>query len=352
MDSPSNARDTISRRTFSASLAMLGASALAGPARSAAQQATLIDVHHHFYPPPYLKASDDWDAAHGRAVRQQNRWSPAQSLEEMDQNNVSTAIVSLSSTPGPWWGVDKASWAGLARACNEFAAGMIRDHPGRFGLFAALPMPDVDASLKEIEYAFGTLKADGIGLQTDFGDTWPGDNAYLAVWEELNRRKAAVYFHPLSPNCCMNLVAGVGDGNLEYPTDTARAALSLLMNGVFAKFRDIRFIFSHAGGPIPALAGRWEAGIRDPKVLARIAPDGVIAELKRLYYEIANSAYRPTLAALSELAAVDHIMFGTDFPYYFTRENAKGLAEYGLPAATLAAIQRGNAMRLFPRLKA
>ena len=100
------------------------------------------------------------------------------------------------------------------------------------------------------------------------------------------------------------------------------------------------------------LAGRWEAGNRDPKVLARIAPDGLLAELKRLYYEIANSAYRPTLAALFEFAAIDHIMFGSDFPYYSTRENADGLAGYGLPAADLAAIQRSNALRLFARLKA
>jgi predicted TIM-barrel fold metal-dependent hydrolase len=343
---------SISRRTFSASLAMLGASALTGPARSAAQTGKLIDVHHHFYPPPYLKASDNWDMAHGRAVRRQNTWSPAQSLEEMDRNNVATSIVSLSSTPGPWWGVDKPGWAGLSRACNEFGAGMIRDNPGRFGLFASLPMPDVDASLKEIEYAFDTLKAEGIGLQTDFGDTWPGDKAYLPAWEELNRRKAVVYFHPLAPNCCMNLVAGAGDGNLEYPTDTGRAALSLLLNGVFATFRDIKFVFSHAGGPIPMLAGRWETGNRDPKLLARIAPNGLVAELKRQYYEIANSAFRPTLAALFDFAPIDHIMFGSDFPYYSTGENAQGLAAYGPPAADLAAIQRGNALRLFPGLKA
>jgi predicted TIM-barrel fold metal-dependent hydrolase len=313
----------------------------------------LIDMHHHFYPPSYVAASQEW-ARINRPGQPggRERWSIAASIEEMDKNGTGTAILSISSTPGPWWGVDVLGMRRLARDCNEFAAQMMRDHPGRFGLFAQLPMPDVEGSLTEIAYAFDVLKADGIGLQTNFGKSWPGDKPYLPVWEELNRRKALVYFHPVNPDCCGNLVKGVGDGLLEYPVDTGRAALSLLLNGVLARFRDIRWLFSHAGGPIPMLAGRWISGSKHLKTLAEVAPNGFAYELKRLNYEIANSAYPPTLAALVKFVPMAQILFGTDFPYYGTAENAAGLEAFGLAEADLVSVQRGNAMRLIPRLRA
>jgi 6-methylsalicylate decarboxylase len=345
-----------SRRRFLQSGAALGAAALLAPGGLAAQPraaAKLIDVHHHFYPPSYVAASQEW-ARINRPGQPggRERWSVAASLEDMDKNGTGTAILSISSTPGPWWGVDVPGMRKLARDCNEFAAQMMRDHPGRFGLFAQLPMPDVEGSLAEIAYAFDVLKADGIGLQTNFGKSWPGDKQFLPVWEELNRRKAIVYFHPVNPDCCGNLVPGVGDSTLEYPTDTGRAALSLLFNGVLARFRDIRWLFSHAGGPIPMLAGRWISGSKSRKDLATVAPDGVERELTRLYYEIANSAFPPTLAALVKFVPTAQILFGTDFPYYRTAENAAGLEAFGLAEADLVSVQRGNAMRLIPRLRA
>jgi predicted TIM-barrel fold metal-dependent hydrolase len=340
------------RRGFMTSLAAIGAAGLL-PAAARAAPFTLIDLHHHFYPPSYVAAAEQWARLNRPGQpNARERWSVAASVEEMDKHGTGTAILSISSTPGPWWGVDVAGMRRLARDCNEFAAQMMRDHPGRFGLFAQLPMPDVEGSLTEIAYAFDVLKADGIGLQTNFGKSWPGDRQFQPVWEELNRRKALVYFHPVNPDCCGNLVTGVGDSMLEYPTDTARAALSLLFNGVLVRFPDIRWLFSHAGGPIPMLAGRWISGAKNRKDLASVAPSGVEHELKRLYYEIANSAFPPTLAALVKFAPVAQILFGTDFPYYGTAENAAGLASFGLPAADLAAIQRGNAMRLIPRLAA
>src|ERR1700753_949152 len=113
--------------------------------------------------------------------------------EDMDRNAIRTGILSIASPPGVWFDVAPAVAGRLARACNEYAAEMMRDHPGRFGLFATLSMLDADATLKEIEFAFDTLKADGIGLQSSYGDKWLGNAAYTPVLEELNRRKAVVY---------------------------------------------------------------------------------------------------------------------------------------------------------------
>jgi predicted TIM-barrel fold metal-dependent hydrolase len=229
---------------------------------------------------------------------------------------------------------------------------MIRDHPGRFGLFASLPMPDIDASLKEITYAFDTLHADGIGLPTSFGDKWPGETAYEPVWTELNRRKAMVVFHPYAPNCCVNLQPGVAESDLEYPYDTGRAFLSLLFSGTLAKFRDIRWTFSHGGGPLPAMAGRIAVLTENSRIkLDVIAPNGVDAELRRVYFDTANATSAPAMAGLLKEIPVSQIMFGTDFPYVNGKQNVGPLEAYGLKPEDLAAIERGNVIRMIPRLR-
>jgi predicted TIM-barrel fold metal-dependent hydrolase len=303
-----------------------------------------IDVHHHFFPPAWLDVMRQRGAAPSPAQRD---WSAAQVLEHMDKSGVATAIASLSP-----WGVAFADVAQLrqtARACNDFAAQMSRDHPGRFGLFAAMPLPDVDATLKEIAHALDTLKADGIGLMTSYGGKWPGDPDFRPVLEELDRRKAVVYFHPTTANCCGNLLPGVSPAQMEWPFDTTRAAASLLYSGCLARYSNIRFIFSHAGGAIPALAGRLAAMSRGRKDLAAIAPQGVVAELAKLHYDTANAYFAPTMAALLKFVPVSQIVFGTDYPYFSLEDNVAGVGAIPLTAPDRQAINRGNAARLMPR---
>jgi 6-methylsalicylate decarboxylase len=303
-----------------------------------------IDVHHHFFPPAWLDVMRKSAAAPSPAQRD---WSVAQVLDHMDKSGVATAIASLSP-----WGLAFADVAQLrqtARACNDFAAEMSRDHPGRFGLFAAMPLPDVDAALKEIAYALDTLKADGIGLMTSYGGKWPGDPDFRPVFEELDRRKAVVYFHPTTANCCGNLLPGVSPAQMEWPFDTTRAAASLLYSGSLARYSSIRFIFSHAGGAIPALAGRLAAMSRARKDLAAIAPQGVVAELAKLHYDTANAYFGPTMAALLKFVPVSQIVFGSDYPYFSLEDNVAGVGAIPLTAADRQAINRGNAARLMPR---
>lgn len=195
------------------------------------------------------------------------------------------------------------------------------------------------------------LKADGIGLMTSYGDKWPGDADFGAVFDELNRRRAVVYFHPTAPNCCRQLIPDIPDPLVEFPHDTTRAITSLLYSGTFARCRDVQFIFSHAGGTIPMLAGR----LTQTGALFEIdkkLPNGVEYELKRLHYEIANSANRPAIAALMNLVPTSQVLFGTDYPFIPMPATAGGLSNLGLSVEDLQAIRRDNAAALFPRMKA
>src|SRR5688572_17818659 len=245
-------------------LGLLAAGAHAALARAATAQTPAparpyrIDVHHHFAPPAWVTS------VKGRPLLQpaNTTWTPARSIEDMDKRGVATAMVSITN-PGVWFG-DRAMTRTLARACNDYGARLVQDHPGRFGLFAAMPLPSVDDTLSEIAYAYDTLKADGVHLFTSYGDLWLGHPSFRAVMAELHRRKAVVHVHPTAANCCRNLdYAGVAPGILEYGTDTTRAILGVTFSGDAARYPDIRFIWSHGGGTVPFLTGRIEGAARN-----------------------------------------------------------------------------------------
>ncbi|MFL6937249.1 MAG: amidohydrolase family protein [Xanthobacteraceae bacterium] len=350
-----------SRRQFIATAAAFSATAAAAPAvlvapaalaqMPAADQPKLIDVHHHIVPPFWFEEVKERIAAQGggRIIPTWYGWSPQRAVEDMDRNGVATALISMT-TPGIWFG-DMAQGRRLARDYNDYAVKIVRDHPGRFGLFATLPLPDTEGSLKEIEYVFDTLHADGIGLMTSYGDKWVGDPAFLPVLEELNRRKAVVYVHPSSPLCCTSLMPYVPPFFSEFQQDTTRAILSLIFSGSLKRLADVRFIFSHSGGTLPMVAGRIEHYAALPAFKEKV-PNGFITELKRLHYEIANAANKPALSALTSLVPTSQIMFGSDFPLVSIGETAHGLMQLGFSPADFQKIARDNALGLIPRLKA
>ena len=309
----------------------------------------LIDVHHHFVPPFYVSEHREQiaAAAGGRTHPAYLSWTVEQAIEAMDKNGVAIAVLSLT-TPGVWFGDAKRA-ADTARRVNDYAAELISKYPGRFGLFAVVPLPDTESSLREIEYAFSSLKADGIGLMTSYDDKWLGDPRYEPVLEELNRRKAVVFVHPTTGLCCRTLLPDVNPIMLEIPQDTTRAVTNLLFSGTFTKLRDIRFIFSHAGGGVPMMVDRMHQ--YGPRDAGEKLPNGIEYELRRLYYDIAGTAYRPAIAALTSLIPASQILFGIDHPFIPLSETAEGVKHLDFSAADLQRISRDNALELLPRIR-
>jgi len=343
---------TASRRRFMTGLAAAGAAAAVPAASPTGVQAAdtkpfRIDVHHHLTPPLYAA-----ELVRRKLEGQEPTlaWTPAKSIDDMDKGGTATAVTSIT-TPGVWFG-DNQEARDMARICNDYAAKLRSDYPGRFGIFASIPLPDVDGALREIEYGLDTLKADGIGVLTSFGDKWLGHPSFAPVWAELNRRKAVVYTHPTTANCCRNLLPDVNPAIIEFATDTSRAIADLVFSGTAAKFPDIKFIFSHAGGTMPFITERFtRLPLLNPALNARL-PHGVLYELQKFHYDVAQAAHPMALASLTRLVAVSQILFGTDFPYRTTLDHVKGLAGFGFSAADLQAIGRDNAVKLMPELKA
>jgi predicted TIM-barrel fold metal-dependent hydrolase len=304
-----------------------------------------IDVHHHHASPAFIAEIK------ARQTGQQPLmdWTPARSIAEMDRAGVQTAMTSVAP-PGVWFG-DNGTARALARECNEYAARLAADFPGRFGVFAALPLPDVEGSLAEIAYAFDVLEADGVGLMTSVGNKWLGDRAFAPVMDELNRRKAVVYVHPTVAHCCRDLIDEVPDHLIEFATDKTRTIASLMLTGTAYRCADIRFIFAHAGGTMPFITERmtWWAGVRTE--LRAQMPQGPLHELRRFFYDTAFAANPYALSSLLQLVSVSQVLYGTDFPFRGCLENIEGLNAYGFGPDDLRAIERENALRILPRLR-
>ncbi len=307
-----------------------------------------IDVHHHVYPPKWFAAKREFIlASSDNPPTIMTQWTPERSVELMDKNGVAASIVCLGN-PGVWFG-DKQEARMLMRVCNDYMAQLGQDFPGRFGAFAALALPDIEGCLNEIAYAFDTLKMDGVHLLTSYDDRWPGDPCFDPVFAELNRRKAVVFIHPTVPDSCKALNTGAPPSILELPFDEARAVASLVFNGTVTKYSDIKFIFSHAGGPVPVLAMRMDQLMRNPAIAERV-PEGVPATLKKLYFDVANSTVNPSaMAALLALCPPSQILFGSDYPYVQMEKTVGGLDRLGYGQDLLGAINRRSALNLFPR---
>jgi predicted TIM-barrel fold metal-dependent hydrolase len=307
--------------------------------------ARIIDVHHHFASPGFIaslaarKVGNNLDRFRGD--------TPEAHLAEMDKAGVATAMLSHYS--GFWFGeVNQARRD--AREVNEWAAArMVAPHKTRFGLFAALPLPDADGSLREIEYAFDTLKADGISLITSYDGKWLGDPSFDPVFQELNRRQAVVFVHPLEPACCRNPLQGVGPTILEYPTDTTRAIVNLLVTNAASRFPDVRFVFSHAGGTLVSIAQRILGNEVSAEGLTKpVEKDSRLYHVRRFHYDTAGSANPVQLQSLKLLVPASQIVFGTDTPLASLPGTVAGIRTSGLTTDEQQGVYRNNLLQILP----
>jgi predicted TIM-barrel fold metal-dependent hydrolase len=317
--------------------------------RKAAERPNRIDVHHHISPRFYTEAVGPEKMVNSYAASRTAAydWTPSLALEDMNRGGTATAITSIYSGTHL---AEHRDAARLARECNEYAAKMMQDYPARFGMFASLPALDVDATLKEIEYSLDVLKADGVHLITSYRNKWLGDPYYEPIFAELHRRKAILYTHPVVPDFAEKLIPDVPDTVIEIGTDTTRTIASLLFSGMASKYSNVEIIFSHGGGTLPFLIERFTRLAERPQLAERM-PHGLLHEVERFFYDVAQIAYPVPMAALLKLVPLSQVLFGTDYTFRTATEIAAGLANCDLSARQHKAINRDNALRLFPRFK-
>ncbi len=321
-----------------------------------------LDLHHHFATPKF-KALLAEGQRQGWETFQP--YDPTKAVEAMEQGGVATAFLSVT-TPGLWLGdefdrSERDRAIVMARDMNDYGARLARDYTGRFGLFAALPLPDVDASLKEIAYAFDTLKADGVGLLTSYGNHWLGEKMFEPIFDELNHRNAVVFVHPTDALCCHNL-ANANPATLEWFTDTARSILSMVAadprvvtgrgtpeQSPATRYSNCKFIWSHGGGALIGVASRVVGPVTEKDLAGTPPVNSRLYHIRRFFYDTAGSANPIVMQGIAKLAGVSQIVFGTDYPFGNPLSLADGMQSVGFTAVQLRAIDRHNALRILPK---
>lgn len=316
-----------------------------------------IDLHAHFLPPEYRKALlENGHLTVGGYPTPD--WSPEAAIEFMDRWGIQAQALSVSD-PGVGFlrGRDARD---LARYCNTYAADLFRTHGTRFGAFATLPMPDVAASVSEIEYALDTLGLDGVTLLSAYDGVYLGDPRFEPVMDALNRRNAFVFVHPASVPADAKPELPLPDFLEEFTFDTSRAATLMIAGGTLQRYPGIRFQLAHAGGTIPFLA--WRIGILSKTPVGALWPDDIprpslldVEQMMRdFYYDTALSASEPAMRAVLAVTDRSHIVFGSDWPFsqlLFTGRGdpAPGLSDV-FSAQERYEIERLNPLAQLPRL--
>ncbi|MDO5696900.1 MAG: amidohydrolase family protein [Dermatophilus congolensis] len=338
----------IGRRTFiSGTGAAVAAGALFSPQSAEAGQRRpgnrrkprRIDTHAHVVPDFYDKWLKDLGlTAGGLAIP---AWSAEAHLELNERIGVETSILSVS-TPQvePAKSVEEGrKWA---RRLNEFCAELADQHPGRFGFFATVTLPDVPGAIAEAEYALDTLKADGVVLLANCKGTYLGDKAFDPLIAALHEHNAVVFVHP--SDLPAEPVPGLPAYGVDFLLDTTRAGLNMAKNGWLDRYSNVKFILAHAGGFLPYAAARMAR-------LATASGDqkAGLESLRRFYFDTALSS--PTgLPSLVDFAAPGHITFGSDWPYANADRAALFTGELdGYRDIDHDSVNRGAAEKLFPK---
>ncbi len=267
---------------------------------------TRVDVHTHLIPPFWaeeLRTHGGDPSGWGSP-----EWSPEQLLRFMDDEGIAVSVLSLTA-PGVdgWKGNDRVE---MTRRVNDYGATLMAQNANRFGYFATVPLPDIDATLAEIERSYDELHVDGITLHSNYDDIYLSDPCFDPIWDELERRGATIFLHPTRPP--MPVLSGAPSPLADYPADTTRCALDLVLKEHRKRFASTKVILSHGGGYLPFAATRF-AELSASLSKDRDAED-FMTDIRSFYYDTALVA--PSgLPSLLGVIPSEHIVFGTDYPY-------------------------------------
>ena len=310
-----------------------------------------IDTHHHMLPDFFFEATNEKE--HPVGGLKPLRWTAEGSLAFMDEAGIDVAVLSIS-TPGVQLPKRQAG-RDLARKCNELAASLIVKYPKRFGAFASVSMSNLEDAVDEVRYALDVLKLDGVTLFTNSNGIYLGDATVKPLFNELQKHSAVVYVHPNASPDPIAHTLGLTDNLIDFPGDTTRAVAQLHYTGLFAATPDIKYIFSHAGGTVPYLAGRF-AIVDEMKIMGDSKKTGTAADsFRRFYWDTALAWTDPVINTLRDVGGMEKILFGTDFPYLrkdiAVRSKVRLEESAALSEKEKKQLFADNALELFPRLR-
>ena len=270
-----------------------------------------IDIHSHYFPPAYSQMLDRRNMKLLDGGFPRPEWNEEIHLSSMEKLGITYSVLSISSPHlhmGDTWEAIET-----ARASNEYGAKLIKKYPDKIGVFASLPLPEIDAAIREVTYCKNELNVTGFALQTNSLGVYLGDPRFDPVMDVLNREKAIVLIHPTKPQV---VPSGVNE-TLPYPMmefffDTCRAVMNLILTKTINKYPDIRFVIPHAGAYLPIISDRVAS------MSKMLCPDGSVDIgkcLAGLYYDLGGTSMPKQYGNLCQITSKEHILYGSDIPF-------------------------------------
>ena len=267
----------------------------------------VIDVHSHIITPEFVSALDK----EGRLLDEGfplPKWDAEAQLKWMDEAGIQTSVLTLAA-PNP-------NSAAVIRETNEAAAKLKREHPDRFRFCAALPLPDVKASIEEARYALDVLGADGIKLATNVGGQYLGAPELDTLFSFLNERKAVVILHPHRPEPVNRQVMQQTPLAMqEYLSETTRAVSNMISRNVLARYNNIKVVVPHCGAYLPLMVPRMKSLTPVMQANKLVGDIDWEANLAALYYDLAGAHSPEVIRMLLTITTPDHLLYGSDYPY-------------------------------------
>ena len=273
----------------------------------------IVDVHCHNILPFYMETLEKHDAALDEGFPLP-AWDVGAHLKFMDEAGIECSILTMPA-PQPYFD-DTAECQQTTRRYNEYCAKLKADYPGRFRFCASLPLPDVDAAIREAVYALDTLGADGVKLATNSRGQYLGDEELDPLMEVLNERHSVIIIHPHKPvPVNEELMAALPPAPYEYPAETTRAVLNMLVRNVLVRYPHVKVVVPHCGSFLPLAILRMNAILPALQAKGKVGEVDVEANLSRLYYDLAGAASPTVIRSMLTVTTPDHILYGSDYPY-------------------------------------
>jgi 6-methylsalicylate decarboxylase len=252
-------------------------------------------------------------------------WSPEAHIEMMKSLNIKRAVLSMS-TPGTHLtpGNDEEGRS-LTRQVNEDMAKICAENHDHFLFFASLPLPDVEGSLEEIDYALDLLGAVGFQILTNSHGIYPGDSRFSRVFDKLSERQTFVFFHPTTCHIRtatgsvdkVTPLPGVPSPLMEFMFDTTRALANLFTSGLVKRCPGITFIVCHCAATFPSIMARIAEFSSFLVAGGEPFTNDDMKELlqTRFYIDVAGVPFPDQIHGLLRLVDSSRLLYGSDYPY-------------------------------------
>jgi predicted TIM-barrel fold metal-dependent hydrolase len=306
-----------------------------------------IDAFSHIAPKKYVEA---FQKLYSNAAFNQPLWDMDQRFQMMDRlGNISQVLTLV--TPALEVIEDSQKALGLAMIANDGIAELIVKYPARFAAgAAALPLNNMDASLKELDRAINKLGLKGAQIFTSISGKPLDAPEFTPLYEEMAHLNVPLWIHPLSHVNHSFYPLDLGskndfDNSIGWPHATSMAMMRLAASGILEKFPNLKFITHHSGGTVPYLAGRIEFAPSKYDALSK----PLMESLRLFYCDTAVQGNTANLMCARAFCGVDHQLFGTDFPMAnesMVETVVRSINEMDISGAEKQKIFAGNIMSL------